>query len=40
MTTERVAIRTDLEVARTLLLQMQEHFNKLETRVLQFQNNH
>ena len=30
---KRQAIQKDLEVGRTLLLQMQEHFNKLEANV-------
>lgn len=40
MPTEQDAIRNDMEVARTLLRQMQDNFNNLEAKVLRFQDSH
>ena len=36
ISTEREIIRSDVETARTLLKQMEEHFNKLEAKVSRF----
>ena len=40
MSTERETIRNDMETARTLLEQMEEHFNKLEAKVSQLPFHH